>query len=153
MKLRFSLLVLAALSFAACSNSGQNNADSDTDLINNNKTASDPNAENPEPKMEFKHTTWDFGKITEGEVVTHTFKFTNTGNETLVITKCTASCGCTTPKCTSDPIPPGEEGEIVVKFDSHNRLNSQTKNITILANTVPPENVITIKSYVMQSEG
>lgn len=156
MKGKLSLLLLLSFGLFACTNSGQTdneNNGSDTDLIKNNKTAGDPNAENPEPKMEFEEVIWDFGRITEGEVVTHTFNFTNTGNETLVITKCTASCGCTTPKCTSDPVPPGEDGEIVVKFDSHNRTNSQTKNITILANTVPPENVITIKAHVMPSEG
>ena len=65
----------------------------DPNLIKNNMSANDPNASNPEPVMEFDNMTWNFGKINEGEEVTHTFKFKNTGNEELVISSCTASCG------------------------------------------------------------
>lgn len=154
---RTILYVTAFLILHACGNSGEH-SDSDktsgktkTDLIRNNKTASDPDAENPEPVLKFEEEIWDFGRITEGEIVKHSFRFVNEGNETLVINRCTASCGCTTPVCPTQPVEPGESGEILVRFDSHNRTNSQTKNITILANTVPPETVITIKGFVMPS--
>jgi len=157
MKTRLLLLLIASLGMFSCSNSSNtqgsetNSDDVDADIITNNKGANDPDANNAEPKMEFNDLIWDFGKITEGEVVSHRFKFTNTGNETLVINSCTASCGCTTPEWPSQPIKPGEKGEILVKFDSHRRLDSQIKNITILANTVPPETVLTIKSFVMKA--
>ncbi|MCB9246163.1 MAG: DUF1573 domain-containing protein [Flavobacteriales bacterium] len=150
---RSLLLSMAALTVLTCFNScgSGNTSGSDTDLIKNNKTASDPDADNPEPILKFEEEIWDFGRITEGEIVKHSFKFVNAGNETLVINRCSASCGCTTPVCPTQPIKPGESGEITIRFDSHNRLNSQTKNITILANTVPPETVITIKGFVMPS--
>ena len=61
----------------------------------------------------------DFGNIIQGDKVEHTFYFTNTGNEPLIITNVQVSCGCTTPKgWPRDPIPPGAQGEITVSFNS-----------------------------------
>ncbi len=155
MKSRLLLCASTIFFLFACAGETKDPKDSkdvDADVITNNKGANDPNAENPEPKIEFDDLIWDFGKITEGEVVSHKFKFRNTGNETLMINSCSASCGCTTPVWTKSPIEPGESGEILVKFDSHRRLDSQIKNVTIIANTVPPETVLTIKSFVMRSK-
>ena len=39
-----------------------------------------------------------------------------------------------------EPIPPGESGEIEVKFNSKNKPGNQIKNVTITANTVPTRN-------------
>jgi len=121
----------------------------DPDLIQNNASANDPNATNPEPVLTFDQTEWDFGKIKEGVEVKKTFRFTNTGNEELVISNCSASCGCTTPVCDQKPIAPGEKGKIIVKFDSENKKNNINKEVTVIANTNPPTTVLVIKGYVI----
>ncbi len=100
------------------------------------------------PAFEFAETTYDFGTIDEGEVVEHTFKFTNTGDAPLVIQNTSASCGCTTPSYSRDPVAPGETGEVQVKFNSQSRPGVQNKTITITANTNPSVTRLFIKTNV-----
>ena len=89
------------------------------------------------PVMSFESIEYDFGSVNEGDIVEHTFKFTNTGKSPLVINKATATCGCTVPNWPKDPILPGGQGEIQVQFNSKNRNNLQTKYVNINANTKP----------------
>lgn len=100
------------------------------------------------PKFQFKESTHDFGTITEGDVVEHTFKFTNTGEAPLVIQSASASCGCTVPSYPRTPVAPGETGEIQVKFDSSNKPGIQNKTVSLTANTNPAITRLTIKSNV-----
>ena len=100
------------------------------------------------PKFEFEETTHDFGTITEGEIAEHTFRFTNTGDAPLVIQSTSASCGCTTPSYSREPVPPGETGEVQVKFNSQSRPGVQNKTITITANTEPSVTRLFIKTNV-----
>ena len=89
--------------------------------------------EGPLPTMEFTETVHDFGKITEGEVVTKVFKFKNTGEAPLIISNATSSCGCTVPSYPKDkPVAPGEEGEITVKYNSRGKKNQDNKVVRII---------------------
>lgn len=88
------------------------------------------------PVITLEETTYDFGTITQGDVVEHIFKFTNTGNQPLIITNIQISCGCTTPEWPRNPIMPGEKGEIKVGFNSNGKLNKQTKTLPIISNSV-----------------
>src|SRR5690606_3822519 len=81
---------------------------------------------------------YDFGKVKEGEIVEKTFAFQNTGKSPLLISNITASCGCTTPEWPKEPIPPGGESTIVVRFNSTGKPGQQSKAVTITANTEPP---------------
>lgn len=102
----------------------------------------------PTTTMTFAENAWDFGTIDEGDAVTHIFTFTNTGDNPLIIDRCKGSCGCTVPQCPKEPIAPGEQGEIEVKFNSKGKKNKQTKTVTINANTVPEQTRITISADV-----
>jgi hypothetical protein len=100
------------------------------------------------PEFKFAETFHDFGTITEGDVVTHTFAFTNEGEAPLIIKNARASCGCTVPKYPKTPIGPGEEGEILVQFNSTNKPGTQNKTVTLTANTNPPTSQLRIRSVV-----
>ena len=100
------------------------------------------------PKCEFEELNYDFGTIDEGEVVEHVFKFTNIGEAPLVIQSTSASCGCTTPSYSREPVAPGETGEVQVKFNSQSRPGVQNKTITITANTDPAVTRLFIKTNV-----
>lgn len=88
------------------------------------------------PVLTLEKSTHDFGDIYQGDVVEHTFKFTNTGNQPLLITNIATSCGCTTPQWPRDPIMPGGKGELKVGFNSAGKMNKQTKVLPITSNSV-----------------
>ncbi len=69
-------------------------------------------------EIKFLDTVMDFGKITDGEIVEHTYRFRNVGKVPVAISKVEASCGCTTPDYTKDIIPPGGEGKVKATFNS-----------------------------------
>ncbi len=88
----------------------------------------------PKTIIEFEEQHFDFGKITEGEKVTHTFKFKNIGRYPLIISDARASCGCTVPSYPKQPIDPEKTGEITVEFNSEGREGIQKKNVMIYSN-------------------
>ena len=102
----------------------------------------------------FDEKTYDFGDIIQGDKVEHTFYFTNTGNEPLIITNVQVSCGCTVPKgWPRDPIPPGGKGELTVSFNSAGKSGRQNKPVTIISNAVNPEGTqITFTTNVLLRE-
>lgn len=95
------------------------------------------------PVLTWDKSTHDFGNIVQGDVVEHTFKFTNTGNEPLIITNVQVSCGCTTPKgWPRDPVMPGGTGELTVAFNSTGKMGAQTKPVTIISNAVNDTRIV-----------
>ena len=97
----------------------------------------------------FEEDGFDFGTVKDGEMVHHTFKFTNTGEENLVLINVKGSCGCTVPEnWPKNPIQPGGTGEIEVSFDSKNRVGNVVKNVRIEANTDPSITVLKITGVV-----
>lgn len=100
--------------------------------------------------FKFENTTHDFGSIKEEDgSVTHEFKFTNTGSAPLIIGNVQASCGCTTPAWSRDPVLPGKTGFIRAQYDVRNRPGVFNKSLTITANTDPVNTVLTIKGIVV----
>ncbi|MAN26688.1 MULTISPECIES: DUF1573 domain-containing protein [Mesonia] len=112
----------------------------------------DANAEGT-PEMKFEEEMYDFGTINEGDVVEHTFKFTNTGDSPLVISNAKGSCGCTVPSWPKEPVAAGETGEMTVKFNSRNKPNNQMKTVRITTNTESGQEMIKIKAFVTPKDG
>jgi hypothetical protein len=101
--------------------------------------------------ISFEKTEHEFGTITEGEKAEYSFKFTNTGKKQLLISSAAASCGCTVPTYSKEPIPPGGTGMIKVVFDSKYRLDRFEKYVTVLSNTSPAETKLYIRGLVVPS--
>ena len=168
----YAILAIGLLSLAACSgdvekrvtdlerrvaalesNGGATANNTSLQTPNQNKpkvqnTTPKQKPEGPLPTMEFSEKVHDFGRITEGDVVTKVFKFKNTGEAPLIISNATSSCGCTVPSYTEEPIAPGEEGELEVKYNSRGKKNQDNKVVRVTANTWPATNNITIKAFV-----
>ena len=102
----------------------------------------------PTTTMTFAETTFDFGTVNEGEMVSHTYSFTNSGDEPLILSDAKGSCGCTVPKWPREPIGPGETGEITVEFNSKNKKGKRNQKVTITANTNPPQTFIYLTGEV-----
>ena len=73
-------------------------------------------------EMKFEHTRHNFGVFAvDTAIVTHEFVFTNVGKAPLIIHQANASCGCTVPEYTLEPIKPGEKGKITVTYNGKGR--------------------------------
>ncbi|WP_187264695.1 DUF1573 domain-containing protein [Pontibacter beigongshangensis] len=86
------------------------------------------------PALTFDEAEYNFGDITQGDVVEHVFKFKNTGNQPLVIERVDVTCGCTTPSWTKEPVMPGKTGFVTAKFNSAGKMGQQKKAITVHSN-------------------
>lgn len=82
-------------------------------------------------------TVYNFGKVTDGELVEYSYRFKNSGNKPLVVSNASASCGCTVPEKPEKPILPGEMGFIKIVFNSKGRVGPATKTITVTSNAKP----------------
>ncbi len=99
-------------------------------------------------KFKFAEESHDFGKLKEGDDAACVFEFMNVGKEPLIITNCTAQCGCTIPTWDKQPILPGGKGKINVKYDTHGKNGSFLKEVYIQSNAVlanPNQERYTIK--------
>lgn len=106
-----------------------------------------------QPKITFENTQHNFGSFMEAAgVQTTIFKFKNTGTAPLILNNVRASCGCTTPKWTRDPIAPNGSGEITVSYDPKNRPGVFNKTITVGSNAENASVILTISGQVEQRE-
>jgi len=105
------------------------------------KTEGEKNDTRLEDTLNFTTIQWidsthhDMGKIKQGEELEIPFHFKNTGDKPLVIESAVPGCGCTGAEKPEEPIMPGKEGVIKAKFSSKNYEGSQTKYVTVTANT------------------
>lgn len=101
--------------------------------------------------MKFKEETHNFGKIEQGKPVTEEFVFTNTGISPIVITNVSASCGCTTPNYTKEPILPKKTGIIKATFNAA-AMGTFNKSITVFSNAESPSITLFLKGEVVGKE-
>jgi hypothetical protein len=100
--------------------------------------------------VQFERMDYNFGKIKEeAGPADYNFKFTNTGKIPLIIQDVQASCGCTTPEWSKEPILPGKTGFIKVSYNPEQRPGVFAKSITINANVPKNTRVLTISGEVI----
>lgn len=97
----------------------------------------------PKTRITYTKNEADLGEVVEGTKVKHSFEFQNTGNEPLFIYDAQGSCGCTIPNYPKEPIAPGQKGKIDIEFDSNGRTGSNTKTVSVQANTTPETTTLT----------
>ncbi len=97
-------------------------------------------------EIKFEETTHDFGTFSQDSPkVSCAFKFTNTGDDLLIIHQAITSCGCTVTDFTKEPIKPGEGGEIKVTYDgTHKYPGRFKKSVTVRTNA----KTSTVRLYV-----
>lgn len=100
------------------------------------------------PKIAFAEQEHNYGTIKKGGDGNCEFSFTNEGNEPLILSNVKASCGCTVPTWTKEPIMPGQTGSIKVRYNTNN-IGSFTKTITVTCNAVnAPRTTLKIRGKV-----
>ncbi|MEM9023677.1 MAG: DUF1573 domain-containing protein [Bacteroidota bacterium] len=118
-----------------------------------NAPTTPPEPTAPPTVMSFGESTHDFGTIEQDSENKHVFQFTNNGDNPLIINNARGSCGCTVPNYPKEPIAPGETGEIEVVYKPGKQEGSQTKTVTITANTEPSTTTLNISAFVEKVEG
>lgn len=141
-------IFLLAITMIAC---GEKNAESSSqETVNSEVSTTGPNA--PIAKFQFEEKEFDFGEITEGDKVTHIFKYKNVGEVPLTITNVRTTCGCTAPDWVREPLAPGETADLTVTFNSAHKKGTQVKRITISANVEDGMDIVTIRTKVNPKE-
>jgi hypothetical protein len=132
----FALIIMIG---TGCGNrSGNNSSNSGADTNTTGKS-----------EIVFREYQYDFGKVAEGEKISHTFIFDNKGTSNLIIASASTTCGCTVPKYDAKPIPPGANGYLEVVFDTSGRDGMQTKTISVKSNASKPVVLLKITAEVV----
>jgi len=157
MKNTLYFCLMASLLWASCKNDGEGvqeirGGGPNSNLIRNPASADQPLDTTQMARITYAQAEFDFGTVKEGDIVKHSFTFTNTGKSPLVIQNARSSCGCTVPEWPEDPIPPGGTGEITAKFNTSAKKLDQRKTIYITANTYPNESTVVLKGHVTPEE-
>lgn len=142
------LPLLSLLMFAACGGNSTPGGDIDVDLINNPNSAEGYDNSARMPVMSFDKELHDFGRITQGESISYSFHFRNSGNADLVISGCSATCGCTVADYPRGRIAPGKDGYVTVSFNSKGKVGQQYQEVTVNSNAQPSRNVLKITAQV-----
>lgn len=110
--------------------------------------------EKQEPKIEFEHTIFDFNSCQDGEIVKYTYKFKNTGTDTLYIKNIESSSTNLIFNLPTKIIPPSENGVILLEFNSTNASRAKSKGsifqkrIVVTTNANPQKIYLIIKGKV-----
>ena len=140
------IMLLVCAGFFSCGNKSKK-GDITTDLIEIPATSSG-NSKAKMPVITFEKNVHDFGRLTKGENISYSFKFSNTGNADLIITSCDATCGCTVADFPKGVIKPKETGYITVSFSTGGRYGQQYQTVTVVSNTHPSTTKISIKAQI-----
>lgn len=134
--------------FGACVNGGNSGDEIGVDLIQNPNSAEGYDEGTKMPKMTFDQELHDFGRLSAGEVISYGFHFRNTGNADLVISGCSATCGCTVASYPKGRVAPGEDGYITVSFNSAGKSGQQYQEVTVVSNAQPSRAKLKIVAQV-----
>jgi len=100
--------------------------------------------------ISFNEIVWNSGDIKEEDgVVTHKYEFTNTGGEPLIIHNVTASCGCTSPAWSREPVMPGGKGYVSVAYNPTGRPGKFDKTVNVVTNAAPGSVILRIQGNVI----
>mgnify|MGYP001197725962 FL=1 len=146
-----TLFVFAALVFGTNGCDWGESGSVSTDLIHIPATASSA-TQTPEevPAIAFADTLVELGIVSEGTQADVVFSFQNTGNAALILSDVSTSCGCTlAEQWPREPIHPGGNGEVAVRFDSRGRVGANRKEVFVVTNAVPSTTTLVLTAKVI----
>lgn len=138
------------LAFFALSIGGTLTAQSTADASKLDKTEASAKAKKKAPTLIWDKIEHDFGTIPQGKPVTAVFKVKNKTKTPMIFTSVNASCGCTTPNYTKEPIAPGKTGEITATYNAL-APGDFTKQVMVTTNMGGEQVVLRLKGKVEQA--
>lgn len=103
-------------------------------------------------KIKFENIEHKFGKVPEGTMIKHTFKFKNVGTIPLIISDVAPQCSCTTTDFPKKAIFPNQSGEITLELDTKNKRGEVEKNARVVANIEGGTMFIFFRGEVISNE-
>ncbi len=104
------------------------------------------------PHLQAETVLFNFGQVAEGSKAEHTFRFQNTGDTLLVISKVNSSCGCTAALVSAQELAPGEWGELKTTFNSRGFRGTVSKTIYVYSNDPDQQKTIFLLQGTVQKE-
>ncbi len=147
MKKTFFAIVLGGMLLTGCGGNSST-SDIDVDIIENPHSAAGYDESAKMPVITFDQELHDFGRLSAGENISYSFHFRNTGNSDLVISSCSATCGCTVASFPKERIAPGGEGYVTVTFNSSGKAGQQYQEVTVVSNAQPARAKLKITAQV-----
>jgi hypothetical protein len=99
--------------------------------------------------VEFREEMFDFGTVSEeGGPVDHEFVFTNKSDRPVKILSVQASCGCTTPAWSQEPVAPGKTGFVQASYNPKGRPGYFNKTLSVTTDLEANPIVLQIKGQV-----
>jgi hypothetical protein len=131
------LILAATISLVACQMSDKNGTGK---ALTNEERAKAMNDKSKFTTIQWLDSTnLNLGTEKEGKKIEVSYHFKNSGKYPLILNNVSASCGCTTPDWPKKAFAPGEEGVIKAIFDSKDKVGTQTKQVYVMANTLPEQ--------------
>jgi hypothetical protein len=148
---KFTLLACAAIVACMIGCGWGEKGGVSTDLIHIPATASTtPSAPVDVPAIAFTDTLVELGIVSEGTQAEVVFSFQNTGDAALILSDVSTSCGCTlAEQWPREPIQPGGNGEVAVRFDSRGRVGANRKEVFVVTNAVPSTTTLVLTAEVI----
>ena len=140
--------VVFSVVFIVLGCSSKNKDEINSSIVHIPVTADDKGDKTRVPQIKFEQTTHDFGKLIQGEKVSYTFKFKNTGNASLVLSAVVPSCSCTVAQFTKTPILPDEEGTVTVNLNTETKKGMVHSSVVVQSNTYPSETKLELNAMV-----
>jgi hypothetical protein len=100
----------------------------------------------------FDKTTQHMGFVRQGDTLTFLYKFTNTGNQPLIVSDTKVECGCTEVDKPADPVLPGKQGVIKVTFHTNAAIDRQDRTVTVISNAQNSPAVLRFKCIVLKAK-
>lgn len=137
---------------------GEGNADAPSQMLDSGRDVPGPDAEDvreparsprESPKAVVLEPEHNFGSVDLNTEVVHRFKIRNEGTAPLELRLGESTCRCTTGDVPAEPIPPGEETEVTVRFLEERHYGPFRQYAEVLTND--PENprlTLTIRGIV-----
>lgn len=100
-------------------------------------------------RMSFSSMTYDFGQLQKGVPASHSFEFSNPADENIMITKVSASCGCTVTDYTKAEVAPGERGFVKATYNAA-KAGVFSKTVSVYHNASEAPIILTIKGEVVE---
>jgi hypothetical protein len=108
-------------------------------------------SQKPDDVIKINADSYNFGKIKQNVPVTTYFTVTNKSDKPVVLETVVASCGCTTPEWSKEPIAPGASSQIKVGYNAASAMPFQ-KDVTIRLAGIQEAKIIRISGEVLNPE-